>query len=293
MSLPYMEFYVTDFDADTKHLTRGQVGVYIRMLMVAWITPGCSMPNDLEWIADHIVARKDVDEEVIADMKVVIEQFWKVSRGRLYQKKQREISVKSKAKHDARKKAGKKGGKAKARKTNDKSPSKAGSKTEAKPYQPEPEPEPEPKVKKDVVVTGAKFENLKPILDACISAAKPALKQTQIPMMDFSTLKIWLNDPKAPCDLEADILPTLERLAKTARPNSVGSWKYFQNAVIEARDNRLAGLPEPQKGSKNGKRTDNAVKSQTNRAQAATADRRDALAEALRRRQTSGVPKDA
>ena len=47
----------------------------------------------------------------------------------------------------------------------------------------------------------------------------------------------------AGCDLERDILPTVQRLAaRGARPKS---WSYFDDAIIEARDTRLRPVPEP------------------------------------------------
>lgn len=47
----------------------------------------------------------------------------------------------------------------------------------------------------------------------------------------------------AGCDLERDILPTVQRLAaRGARPKS---WSYFDEAIIEARDSRLRPVPEP------------------------------------------------
>lgn len=64
----------------------------------------------------------------------------------------------------------------------------------------------------------------------------------QIGLLQISEPLRWLN---ADCDLEHDILPTLKavsaRMQRTPR-----SWAYFNDAVFEARDRRLAPPPDVQ-----------------------------------------------
>ena len=47
------------------------------------------------------------------------------------------------------------------------------------------------------------------------------------------------------CDLQADILPTIQARCSRARPSSIRSWSYFTEAVYQARDTRLKPAPEP------------------------------------------------
>jgi len=139
MSLPYVPLYVTDFKADTSHLTTSQIGVYFRLVMECWTTPGCTIPNDVEWILDRIMSRKDDEDQVRADVKLVLGEFFKIKKNRAYQGNLLEIYVTQNDKHKSRKMAGKKGALAKSLKNNDLGSSNA----KAKLKQPEPEPEPD------------------------------------------------------------------------------------------------------------------------------------------------------
>lgn len=47
-----------------------------------------------------------------------------------------------------------------------------------------------------------------------------------------------------PCDIEADVLPTIRALSAKARPSSVQTWAYFAAACVAARDLRLSGAGE-------------------------------------------------
>ncbi|WP_416358208.1 helix-turn-helix domain-containing protein [Aureimonas phyllosphaerae] len=51
----------------------------------------------------------------------------------------------------------------------------------------------------------------------------------------------------AGCDLEADILPTVEGLCARQRGGVIRSWSYFAAAVAEARDRRQAAINRPPK----------------------------------------------
>lgn len=46
-----------------------------------------------------------------------------------------------------------------------------------------------------------------------------------------------------PCELQADVLPTIRARSARAPPGSVKSWDFFRDAITEARDRRLAGAP--------------------------------------------------
>jgi len=139
---PYIPLYVDDFDAATTHLTIEEDGVYSRLLRLCWRTPGCSVPNDPTWIARKIRLSADDFERVA---RPVIEEFFRVQRGRLVQKRLKAEYDDITRKKTARVNAGKKGGAAKALKTGDDS---SGNATGLPPHAgafPEPKPEPESK----------------------------------------------------------------------------------------------------------------------------------------------------
>lgn len=119
---PYIPLYVDDYDAHTSHLTAAEDGVYCRLLRLCWRTPGCSLPNDLAWIARKIRLSAE-DFETIA--KPVMDEFFRLQRGRLVQKRLKDEYDNISRKKTARKVAGKKGGEAKALKNNEKTLSNA------------------------------------------------------------------------------------------------------------------------------------------------------------------------
>lgn len=142
---PYIPLYVDDYDAHTAHLTPAQDGIYGRLLRLTWRTPGCSLPNDPAWIARMVRLSKG-DWDRIG--KPVLEEFFRLSRGRFIQKRLKAEYDDISRKKSARVEAGKKGGAAKAQKTKSKSASNATvlpGDTRAFP-----EPEPEPDKKKDL-----------------------------------------------------------------------------------------------------------------------------------------------
>ena len=135
MSLPYFPLYPTDFEADTSHLTLAEDGAYNRLLRLMWMTPGCSLPDDDQWIMRRMRVDQDTFDRVVL---VVISEFFKRKGGRVLSPRLARIFEESSLAHKKRISAGSKGGKAKALKTNKPMPSNA----LAMPKQPEPEPEP-------------------------------------------------------------------------------------------------------------------------------------------------------
>lgn len=119
---PYIPLYVDDYDAHTAHLTPAQDGIYGRLLRLAWRTPGCSLPNDEAWIARK-VRLSSADWQRIG--KPVLDEFFKLQRGRFVQKRLKAEYDDISRRKTARVAAGKKGGEAKARKTHEKPASKA------------------------------------------------------------------------------------------------------------------------------------------------------------------------
>ena len=137
MSLPYFPMFPKDFEAKTSHLTLEEDGAYNRLLRIMWMSPGCSIPADAEWIRRRMRVDADTYDRVV---KVVIDEFCVSRKGRVFQDHLLAIYEETNEKHAKRVEAGSRGGKAKSRKTKETAPSNA----VAKPKQPEPEPEPEP-----------------------------------------------------------------------------------------------------------------------------------------------------
>lgn len=117
MTHPYIPLYVDDFEAATAHLTPEEDGVYNRLLRLCWRTPGCSVPNDDAWIARKI-RLSPTDYERVA--RPVIDEFFRVQRGRLFQKRLREEYENITRKKSVRQKAGSAGGRQKAAKSKEK-----------------------------------------------------------------------------------------------------------------------------------------------------------------------------
>lgn len=140
MSLPYFPMYPADFEADTSHLTLEEDGAYNRLLRLMWMTPGCSLPDDDQWIMRRMRADFDTYESVV---KPLIAEFFKREKGRLFSPRlMREFDALSETR-EKRSQAGKKGGLAgKPLKTNktDESPAKA------RPKHARGIPEPEPDI---------------------------------------------------------------------------------------------------------------------------------------------------
>lgn len=136
---PYIPLYVDDYDAATAHLSVEEDGAYGRLMRLCWRTPGCSLPNDPAWIARKI---RLSSEDFARVAQPVLDEFFKLSRGRLVQKRLREEYDDISRKKSARKQAGKKGGEAKALKTKENDPSNASDLPADTRAFPNPEPEP-------------------------------------------------------------------------------------------------------------------------------------------------------
>ena len=127
--------FPTDFEAKTSHLTLAEDGAYNRLLRLAWMTPGCSLPADRAWVYRRVRAHTEADQAVI---EIVIAEFFELKNGRLSNARLTKEWLAANESHAKRKSAGAKGGKAKALKSNETAPSIA----TANPKHPEPEPEP-------------------------------------------------------------------------------------------------------------------------------------------------------
>lgn len=87
---------------------------------------------------------------------------------------------------------------------------------------------------------GSAREDLDRIERELTQAAGPALDPTSVNLHVLSDPLAWLA---AGADLYLDIVPTIRARCSKARPGSVRGWAYFTQAIADARERRLRGLP--------------------------------------------------
>lgn len=131
---PFMPLYVGDYLADTTHLTAGEDGAYMRLLMCMWRAGG-SLPNDDVRLARFCKLTPAQWER----LKPTVMEFFTVADGLLSHRRLSKELQKHTAAVFQRREAGSRGGQAKALK--DKETSLAGAMLS--PCQPEPEPDKE------------------------------------------------------------------------------------------------------------------------------------------------------
>lgn len=118
MSLPYFPLYPADFEADTSHLTMLEDGAYNRLLRLCWMTAGCSLPDDEEWIMRRARARSEEEREAV---RVVLAEFFVKRRKRVLNKRLYEEHNRAKNRSAKLRENGSKGGRPrKALKENEK-----------------------------------------------------------------------------------------------------------------------------------------------------------------------------
>lgn len=137
MSLPYYPLFPKDFEAKTSHLTMIEDGAYNRLLRLCWMTPGCSLPDDEDWIMRRVRAATKAERDAV---RVVLSEFFVRKSKRLHQPNMTKQALLADEAHQRRVNAGLKGGrKSKPLENNNSDASNA----KVMPKQPEPEPEPE------------------------------------------------------------------------------------------------------------------------------------------------------
>ena len=135
MSLAYFPFYPSDYEAKTAHLSLEEDGAYNRLLRLCWMTPGCSIPDEREWIIRRLRITPEAFDTVVS---VVIAEFFKRRRGRLYSPRLMEVFEETNRAHKRRVNAGKKGGRPRKSLENNETEE---SNAKALGKQPEPEPD--------------------------------------------------------------------------------------------------------------------------------------------------------
>jgi uncharacterized protein YdaU (DUF1376 family) len=80
---PALPLFVDAYLADTLHLTNQEHGAYLRLLMLAWRSPDCGIPDDDAWICRSL----GIHGNAWAKMRESVMAFWVAKNGRLYQKR--------------------------------------------------------------------------------------------------------------------------------------------------------------------------------------------------------------
>lgn len=85
--------------------------------------------------------------------------------------------------------------------------------------------------------------SLADLTERMMDAAGPALANPAgaAGLLMFSEQQMWLSNG---CDLEADILPTIRALSARQPNGSIKSWRYFTQAIADAKAARIAPMPE-------------------------------------------------
>ena len=125
--LPFMPLWVSTYEAHTAHLSLCEDGAYNRLLRLCWRTPGGTIPADDTWV----MRQMRVDAATFAStVKPMLDEFFKVRRGRYVNDKLKELFDGAHEKSERRRNAGRKGGEAKALKSKGSEPSNATAKPE-------------------------------------------------------------------------------------------------------------------------------------------------------------------
>jgi uncharacterized protein YdaU (DUF1376 family) len=72
-----LPLFTSDFIADTTHLDARETGAYVMLLMVAWQSPECRLPNNDRKLA----AWARVDAETWREIKPEVMAFWRLAGG--------------------------------------------------------------------------------------------------------------------------------------------------------------------------------------------------------------------
>lgn len=112
---PFMPLYADAFLADTGHLNATETGAYLMLLMVAWRTPDCKLPDD-----DQKLSRwARVDPRTWRRIKPKIMEFWTLADGFWAQKRLALEADKARKMAECKRSNGRLGGRPKSLKTND------------------------------------------------------------------------------------------------------------------------------------------------------------------------------
>jgi uncharacterized protein YdaU (DUF1376 family) len=108
---PALPLWSDAYLADTRHLTQAEHGAYLLLLLTAWRTPDCALPDDDKLLARYACC----DKRAWARQKPVIMAFWRLADGKWTQKRLSEERAYVADLSSKRAEAGGKGGRARVR----------------------------------------------------------------------------------------------------------------------------------------------------------------------------------
>jgi len=239
MSIPWFPLHVTAYEADTTHLTMEEDGAYNRLLRLCWRTPGCSIPDDREWIK----RRLRVDDETYDRAVVpVLAEYFEIAEARLFNKRLSAEFERISETTEKRVEAGKKGGrKTKPLETNGISESRAKAGLKHKDIDKDKDKEDTASAVSSATPAQAP-DRFDALLDKLLAAA--GIKGNPHPGLIVVATIMGLMD--AGYDLDTDILPVIRSKAATmASPPR--SWGYFEQPIRDAKAKRsqIASIPKP------------------------------------------------
>jgi len=237
--IPYMQLYVADYMADTRHLTCEQDGAYMRLLMAMWRSGG-SLPADpskLARITGLSLSRwTKVCEDVLA--------FFEEDEGFLTQSRLTKELKKAEEKSTKRSEAGKYGATAKALKSNN--TTKANDEPLLKHY---PEPEPEYKTDDDSASANDwpadRSTWISEIcrLTGCADVERSAKDAWPVSRSSREAIIEW-NRSGVAWSLIIELIPQIIARKRDGPPRS---FAYFTAEILQTHVNRTkpVTLPEP------------------------------------------------
>ena len=80
---PHFPLFPDAYLADTAHLSLEEHGAYLKLLMLAWRHPSCSIPDDDKQLARMV----GVSPRVWRRLRPTVMEFWTAQDGRLVQKR--------------------------------------------------------------------------------------------------------------------------------------------------------------------------------------------------------------
>lgn len=230
----WMPLYIADYLADTTRLTTEQHGAYMLLIMDYWRN---GPPPD--------------DDAVLATVTKMTPDAWRNARAMLahmfriengHWRHKRIDDELEEAKSNKRRKSKQASDAAKARwaKTCETdADSNADSNAGALPERC-PSPSPSPNDVDDDTREDQKFLDV--LQTRLMQAGGRALDRVnRHNWHDLSRPLAWLD---AGCQLERDVIPTIQRICARASPGSIGGWNYFDKPVAQAKADRERPLPE-------------------------------------------------
>jgi uncharacterized protein YdaU (DUF1376 family) len=232
---PSLPLFTDAYLADTRHLTAQEHGAYLLLLMMAWRLPDCRLPDDDAKLAKWA----SLDARTWKRIKPTVMAFWTLAEDQWSQSRlTREREFVSK-RADVARRNGATGGRPKTLNSNG-SDNPAGSTrvTQTKAPSPNPSPKVETEASQHWTAARPKADELQRLLfDA---AGISGFRDERHPrLLDLSPIYGLID---AGYELHREILPVIR---DKARNKTFSTWRYFEDAIIEAARANKAIPPKP------------------------------------------------